>query len=40
MLGNMEGKRKREWPAVRGIDSVMVMMIAPLGDLKKQVRDR
>lgn len=37
MLGKVEGKRRR---AERWMDSVTIAIRIPLGDLKKQVRDR
>lgn len=40
MLGTVEEKKRRGWPAGMWADSVAVMMSTSLEDLKDQVRDR
>ena len=40
MLGNTEGKRRREWQRMRWLDSIIVSMDMNLSKLQEIVKDR
>ena len=40
MLGNAEGKRRREWPRMRWLDSLTDSLVPNLSKLQQIVEDR